>query len=84
MIRRPPRASPKPSSAASDVYKRQFASGERMISMSVNTILRSLLACINNVAAKEINVMTATNIKDLIAALIIIFSRTTNDIENSV
>ena len=55
-----------------------------MISMSVNIILRSLLACINNVAAKEINVMTATNIKDLIAALIIIFSRTTNDIENSV
>ena len=26
MIRRPPRSTPKPSSAASDVYKRQFAS----------------------------------------------------------
>jgi len=31
MIRRPPRSTPKPSSAASDVYKRQFfASADRL------------------------------------------------------
>ena len=55
MIRRPPRSTPKPSSAASDVYKRQH------LDNLDHTIDCDVLVCGNDPAAREVVVQLAAD-----------------------
>ena len=56
MIRRPPRSTPKPSSAASDVYKRQKENG---ITTEVNVLLHGNCIAWFDTASNDFNISSA-------------------------